>query len=113
MKRLFALIALAALAGCATFGIPPADTPNEKTVFAYKAVATAADVVGILLDAETITAAEARSIHTRLSQAKEGIDVSIQLREAGDFSNAETRLAAAIAALEIIQAELDAKRGGS
>jgi len=103
--------AILALGGCATFGVPTAETANEKTVFAYKAVATAADSIGILLDAGKLDLEGARSAHTRLTEVKKGIDVSIELRNAGDFSQADTRLAAAIAALEILQAELDAKKG--
>jgi hypothetical protein len=103
--------AVIALAGCATVGVPVAETTSEKIVFAYKAVATAADTIGILFDAGKVDREEARAFHTRLTQSKQGIDTVVQLRDAGDFSNAETRLAAIISALTILQSELDAKKG--
>ena len=114
MNSFKALIASAiiTLMGCATVGVPVAETTSEKVVFAYSAVATAADTVGILFDGGKIDREEARGVHTKLSEAKRAIDVAVKVRDAGDFADADARLAAIIASLQIIQGELDAKKGG-
>lgn len=106
----FVIAVLATLAACAAFNVPAPETFNERAVAGYSTIATAAETASALLDAGSITAEEARDVHTRLSQAKEGIDIAVALRAGGDFSNAETRLAATIAALETLRVFLRSRQ---
>jgi hypothetical protein len=100
----------AALTGCTLFGVQKPATAAESTVAAYKSVATIADLVGTLNAAGKLTDADANAALDKAQELKKGIDTAIALRNAGDFSNADTRLAATISALELLLAELKARQ---
>lgn len=117
IRKLFAAAAMAvalstalavpvALTGCAAFGVQAPSNFDERVVAGYKSVETAADLVAAAHAAGKISQAEANSALDRAQDASNAIGVAVDIRNAGDFSNAETRLAAAIAALEILQKEL-------
>lgn len=117
-KRLFAAPLLAAtmavgsigvtasLSGCALFGVQTPETFSERVVAGYKTVETVADLVGALTAADKIGVTAANEALDSAEGLKQGIDAAVALRNAGDFSNAETRLSATIAALELLQAQL-------
>jgi hypothetical protein len=100
----------AALSGCTLFGVQKPATAAESTVAAYKSVATIADLVGTLNAAGKLNDADANAALDKAQELKKGIDTAIALRNAGDFSNAETRLAATVAALELLLTELRARQ---
>lgn len=104
-------VAAVPLTGCAALGLQAPQNLSEGIAAGYKGIAAAADSIGVLLDAGKLDVAAARAAHTRLSEVKKGVDLAVELRDAGDFSSAETRLAAAISALKLLQTELDAKKG--
>lgn len=100
-----------ALTGCALFGVPVAQNFDERVVAGYASVAAAADMTGVLMDAGQLTPADARNVHTQLINLKEGVDVAVAIKQSGDLSNAETRLTATIAALNILKGYLNSRRG--
>jgi hypothetical protein len=100
----------AALTGCAVLGVQKPENFSERVVAGYKSVTTAADLVGALSAAGKISVADANKALDGAQTAKDGIDAAVALRNAGDFSNAETRLSAVIAALGLIQAQLEARQ---
>jgi hypothetical protein len=100
----------AALTGCALLGVQTPENFNERVVAGYKTVTVVADLVGTLSAAGKINVADANQALDGAQTAKDGIDAAVALRNAGDFSNAETRLSAVIAALELLQAQLEARQ---
>ena len=100
----------AALTGCAAMGVYTPETFNERVVASYKTIEAAAVSVGTLLDSGNLGAADARNAHTTLATMKEAVDVAVQLQSSGDFSSAETRLAATITALEALEVSLRSKQ---
>lgn len=104
----FALIGLL-FAGCESIGIQTPKTFNERMVAGYKTVEAISNSAGILLDGGKLSAADARNVLQSATTAKEGLDVARSIHDAGDFSSAESRLAAAIAGLTALQAYLASK----
>jgi hypothetical protein len=104
---------LLVLPGCASLGVPTAQTFDERVVAGYQIVTGMAESTGMLLDANKIEAKDGRNIHTQLTTLKESIDVAVSLKAAGDFSSAETRLDAAIHALKLLQGYLALREAGN
>jgi len=100
----------AALTGCAFFGVQRAQNFDERATAGYKAVSAIADSTLALFRAGTLTKEEANLALDEAARGSAALDLAVQLRGAGDFSQAETRLAAAIAALEMLKSELGAKQ---
>lgn len=98
-----------ALSGCASLGVQRPESFDEKMVAGYKTVEAVADSTGILLASGKIDAADARNVHTQATTAKEGLDITRQIHDGGDFGSAEARLQSIIVALGAIQAYLAAK----
>lgn len=103
----------AALTGCAGLAVKGPQNFDQSVVAAYSSVATAADLVGAAYAAGKFgpvgsqeAMSSANSALDKVQQAAAGISAAVALQAAGDFSEAETRLAAIIAALELIQSEL-------
>lgn len=99
-----------ALTGCAAFGVQAPSNFDERVVAGYKSVEVIADLVGALHAAGKISTEAANDSLDKAQVLNDGIDAAAALRAAGDFSNAETRLAAAISALELLQAQLRARQ---
>lgn len=97
------------LAGCQLFGVQRPSNFDERVVAGYKIVETAADLVASVHAAGKISQGEANDALDKLQQLSDGIGVAVDLKNAGDFSNADTRLNATIAALELLQAQLRAR----
>lgn len=98
------------LTGCSLFGVQRPQGFDQQVVAGYKSVETAADLVAALNAAGKLDQAGANAALDRVQQASDGIGVAVGLHGAGDFSNADTRLAATIAALELLLSELRAKQ---
>lgn len=98
------------LAGCATIGIHAPDSFEERIVAGYSTVQALADSTALLLEAGEINAEDARNIHTQLTTAKEGLDITRRIHDGGDITTAEGRLQATIAGLTAIQTYLRSKQ---
>lgn len=107
------VIATFALVGCKAFNVYVPETFNERVTAGYSTVTGAAELTGALLDAGTISAEDARNVHTTLTNLKGGIDLAVSIHASGDFSTAEARLDATIAALEELRRYLNSRRAPS
>lgn len=101
------------LTGCAAFGVVKPESFNEKVIAAEKTIEGAAELTLALFNGDRLSESDAKNVLAQLVTLKEGVNVARQLRKAGDFSNAETRLAATIQALTILQGYLRARDGGA
>ncbi len=99
-----------ALTGCAAFNLQTPANFDERVVAGYKLVETAADLVPKVYSSGKITQQEANAALDRIQEASNAIGVAADLKNAGDFSNADSRLTATIAALELILGQLRAKQ---
>lgn len=97
------------LVGCASLGVPQADTFNKKVAGAVQTVNAASQLDLTLLQARKITPDESDAYIARIEQAQHAVDLTRQLHET-DPSGAEDRLAQIIAGLAILQSELEARK---
>lgn len=97
------------ISGCASLGVPKADTFNKQIVVANGLVASAASTAETLLTAGKITQGEARDVVEQGTEARATIEVIRQLH-ATDPLAAENRLNTIIAALTALQTRLEAKQ---
>jgi hypothetical protein len=105
-----AIVAPAALTGCTVLGVQTAETFDERAVGAYGTVVTVIDLATALHDAGTITLDDFSDVVNQTEELKKGIDLAIALKNAGDFTDADTRLAVTIRALETLQAVLRSRQ---
>lgn len=97
------------LAGCASLGVPQADTFNKKAAAAVQTVNAASQLTLTLLQARKITPDENDAYIARAEQAQHAINLTRQLH-ATDPASAEDRLAQVIAGLAILQTELENRK---
>lgn len=95
--------------GCATLGVPAADTFNKKAAAATISVNTGSQTVLTLLQARKITPDESDRYIDRLEDVQEGIDVARGVYKSNPL-DAEDRLAATILALNLLLAELEKRK---
>ena len=103
------IVTVAALAGCATFGVPSPQTFNEREAAAISSVIAVRTTAVSLLTADKISAADARNIQTQADNAREAITIASTIHDL-DPAQAENRLAAVIAGLNALSTYL-ASRG--
>lgn len=103
------LLYVAFLVGCASLGVPPADTFNKKAAAAVQTANAASQVSLTLLQARKITPDESDAFIARAEQAQQAINLTRQLH-ATDPTGANDRLATIIAGLTILTAELEQRR---
>lgn len=99
-----------ALTGCTAFNVQTPENFDERVVAGYKLVEVAADLVTTTHAAGKISRDDANATLDKVQAASDAIAAADALKNAGDFSSAETRLTATIAALELLQAQLRAKK---
>lgn len=97
------------LAACSTLGIPPADTFNKKAAAAVVSVNTASQVTLTLLQARKISPDESDRYIDRAEEAQNGINAARSLH-AVDPAGAADKLNLTIAALQLLIAELEARK---
>jgi hypothetical protein len=97
------------LAGCAALGVPSADTFNKKAAAATVSVNTGSQTVLTLLQARKITPDENDKYIARLEDAQKAIDVTRVVYKT-DPTSAENRLATIIAGLNLLLAEIEARK---
>jgi hypothetical protein len=105
---LAALLATLTVIGCATLGAAQPQTFSEKATAGYETVTALANLTSVLLDAGKIEVKDGRNVHTQLTNLKEGIDIAVALKAAGN-SDADSRLEVTIKALTLLQSYLALK----
>lgn len=104
-----ATIVLILTAGCAALGVPRADTFNKKAAAATVSVNAGSQADLTLLQAHKITPKESDSYIARLGDLQEGIDFTRGVYKTNP-ADAENRLAALIASLNLLLAELEKRK---
>jgi hypothetical protein len=97
------------LLGCAALGVPAADTFNKKAAAATISVNTGSQSVLTLLQARKITPDESDAYTDRLEETQRAIDLTRTVYKTNP-TDAEDRLAAIIASLNILLAELERRQ---
>lgn len=103
MRKLIASICIAALVGCSSLGIAPADTWNKKIAAAYETVAAVDDTATSLVQAGKLSKKDAQATKASIDGAIAGIAAAAQMT---DPTAAQNRLAAVTASLVALQAFL-------
>lgn len=110
MKQLIAVpLLLLILTACASLGVPPADTFNKQAAAAVSSVNAASQLSLTLLQARKITPDESDAFVGRAEDAQEAIDLTRSIRST-DPAGAQDRLDAIIRSLQILTAELEARK---
>lgn len=94
-----ALTVTLALIACAASGF------NERLAGGYSTVAYTRDAAGLLLDAGKVTPAEAQALQGQADALRGGLDIAREVATY-DLSTAEGKLAATLAAIAELRAEL-------
>lgn len=111
MMRKLSLIPLLVLliAGCGALGVKAPKTFHERALAATATVNTASQTVLTLLQSRKITPDESDRYTDRTEDAQEAIDLARGIYPA-DPTDAEGRLALVITALQMLTAELEARK---
>ena len=109
LMLMFALT-LGAIGGCASVGLPTADSFNERLAVGYSTVTTIRQSATTLLQAKKITADDGQNVLEQTNSARAGLDIARTLSKV-DVKAAEGKLTAARAVLSALQSYL-AARGG-
>jgi hypothetical protein len=107
--RLFAIaVAFGILAACATFGVDPPQTFNQRVAAAQITVTAVRSSALSLLNAEKISVADAKNVQASADAGNAAIDLALT-SSATDPTGANNKLAAAIAILTGVQTYLATK----
>lgn len=108
LARFIPLLALL-LVGCASLGIPVADTFNKQAAGAVTTVNAASQLSLTLLQARKITPDESDGFIDRAEDAQEAIDFARAVHSANP-ADAQDRLDATIKALQILTTEMEKRK---
>lgn len=97
------------LVACAALGVPAADTFNKKVAAATVSVNTGSQTVLTLLQSQKISPDQSDSYTARLDDTQKGIDLTRTVYKTNP-ADAENRLASIITALNLLLAELEARK---
>lgn len=108
MKRIIAIplgLILSLMIGCASIGLPVADSFNAKLIAGYSTVTAIRTTNVMLLDASAITADDGENVAKASDVARTGLDVARALSRS-DMTAAEGKLTAVRTTLAALQAYL-------
>jgi predicted kinase len=108
LKRLAAVLLIAAITACSALGVDSPQTFNEKAAAAQISVTATRSTALQLLNAGKITAADAKNVQAAADAGNAAIDLARQL-EATDKTGAGAKLASAVAIITGVQAYLATK----
>lgn len=94
------------LTGCAVLGVPQPQTFNQKMAAAIHSVTVIRETTNVLAENGKITPKDAQNIQNSASQARDGLNVALELYGALPQAG-EDRLAASIRILESLQRYVD------
>lgn len=110
MRKALVLPFLLLLTACAALSVPPADTFNKRAAAATATVNTVSQTALTLLQARKITPDESDSFIDRAEEAQKAIDVARSVYANDPMDDGQERLAAIIRVLQILTAELEARK---
>jgi acetylglutamate kinase len=99
------------IAGCASLGVAPAETFNQKVAYAIGVHTAVLEATTKGVTAGTISSVDAEAILKQADDSKILIDSAVALSASGDATGATNKLAIATAALSALQTYL-ASHGG-
>lgn len=99
---------LTLLAGCASLGLAQPQTFSQRLAVAYTSVSAVRATATNLLQARSITVADAENIQRTADEVRAGLDVSRSLVGV-DPKAADQRLGAAVATLEALRTYLQSR----
>lgn len=102
------LVAVTLLAGCASLGIPSADTFNKRLAAAYVVNTGVRTNATVLLRAGQISVADAENVLKQTDVARQGLDVTRVISKT-DVATADQRLNAVRAGLAALQSYLNSR----
>lgn len=105
-----AYIAFLFLAGCATLGLAPASTFDERLAYAVSQNAAIRQTAANALDAGEIQLADAQYVLKTTDETRTFLDAAKAASGAGDISTAEGRLGLATSVLTTLQTYLRSKK---
>lgn len=105
---IFPLLAVL-LMGCASLGVPPADTFNKKAAVAEASIQAAGSLTLSLLQAHKITPSDGQNAVDQKNAFLKGVDVAKEL-SATDLSAADAKLKATQLSLEILKRYLEERQ---
>lgn len=109
MAKILAFSIVLFLAGCAALGVPPANTFNKRALVANTTIESAAITVKRLYDTGKISGTEANDVTEKLQVAADTVDAAVNIHWITP-EEANTRLDAAILALQALEAFLRTKQ---
>jgi hypothetical protein len=98
------------LTACAALSVPPADTFNKRAAAATATVNTVSQTALTLLQARKITPDESDRYIARAEEAQKAINVARSIYADDPMDDGQHRLVMAIRALEVLTAELEARK---
>jgi hypothetical protein len=108
-RTLAAILMVGVLSACTTFGIPKAETFNQRVAAAYTSVTSVRQTATILLQGNVITAADAQNVQNQADNARTGLDLAKSMHGSLPKS-AEDRLSASLVILQTLQTYLDKRQ---
>lgn len=106
-----AITAIASLQGCASLGVPVADTINKKAAEGYIAITAAANSVTTLRAAGKMSETDRNNTVATLQTAKSGLDAAVK-QGTTDPAGAQTNLDRIMLVLNALTAALATQQSG-
>lgn len=114
MKRLthaVAVLFIVALAACAQLGAPQPENLQQSIAYGYSSVASVRNTAAGLLNAKTISVADAKMVQSMADQARTALDLASVASVAGKPADANSALQLATQVLTHLQTYLKTKGG--
>ena len=108
MSLMFAIL-LGTLGGCASVGLPTADSFNERLAVGYASVTTIRQTATALLQAKKISADDGQQVLDQTNNARQGLDIARTLSKT-NLAAADGKLTAIRTALNAVQTYLAARQ---
>jgi len=101
------LLSAALLNGCASLGVTPAQTFDQKVAYAIGVHTAVLQASTNAVTAGSMSSSDAQSVLSQADNAKAILDAAIAANSAGDLTGATNKLAIASAALAALQSYLN------
>lgn len=103
------IISLFLIAGCASVGLPTAETFNQKLAVGYGTVAQIRTTTAQLVNAKKLGSADAQNVQDQADTARKGLDLASELSKS-DLAAANSRLVMVTTILQAAQTYLSSKQ---
>lgn len=112
VKLSFPFVLLLMLSACASLGMQPAQTFNQKLAYAIGIHTAVLQATTAAVNAHTLSSSDAQAVLTQADNARTLLDAAAAANTAGDITGATNKLQIATAALTALQSYLNT-HGGS